>query len=127
MSEDLYRETPAAITLGPNRKHCFACANILDVRAELCPKCGIRQPPLMSLVPTPPVALGPVTSKNRTTAALLALLLGGIGIHHFYLGRPALGILSIVFCWTFIPGLIAFVQSIIYFTQSDADFARANP
>ena len=29
-------------TLGPSKKHCFACAAILDVRAELCPKCGVR-------------------------------------------------------------------------------------
>ena len=31
-------------TLGPGKKHCYACANILDARAELCPKCGVRQP-----------------------------------------------------------------------------------
>ena len=42
--DDPYRETASPATLSPNKKHCYACANILDVRAELCPRCGVRQP-----------------------------------------------------------------------------------
>ena len=48
--------------------------------------------------------------KNPTAGILLALLLGGVGAHHFYLGSIGLGILYAVFCWTFIPALVAFVE-----------------
>jgi len=28
----------------PRTKFCFACAAPIDARAEICPKCGVRQP-----------------------------------------------------------------------------------
>ena len=69
-------------------------------------------------------ATGPV--KSRTTAAILAFLLGGLGVHKFYLGQTGLGIVYLLFCWTFIPAIIAFVEFIIYLTQDDATFAAKN-
>lgn len=66
--------------------------------------------------------------KNKTTAGILALLLGGLGAHKFYLGRIFQGLLYFIFCWTFIPALIALIEGIWYLTMSDADFnARFNP
>jgi len=64
------------------------------------------------------------TSKSRITAALLALFLGGLGIHKFYLGKTMQGILYLVFCWTFIPSFIAFIEFIIYLCSSDQSFAE---
>ena len=60
--------------------------------------------------------------KSRTTAALLAFFLGGIGIHHFYLGHTGKGIIYLLFFWTFIPAIVAFVEFIIYLTQTDEEF-----
>lgn len=60
--------------------------------------------------------------KNKTTAALIALLLGGIGGHRFYLGQVGKGLLYLFFCWTFIPAFVAFIDAIIFFTMSDNDF-----
>lgn len=57
-------------------------------------------------------------------AVVLALLLGGIGAHKFYLGRVGWGIIYLLFCWTFIPSLIAFIEAIIYVTMSDQAFAQ---
>ena len=132
-----FRDPPQAATLGPNKKHCFACANILDVRAELCPQCGVRQPfvPAMAPPPMPPHAMVyagnqqpvPYTSKNKVTAGLFALFLGGLGIHKFYLGQVGSGIVYLLFCWTFIPGIIAFVEAIILLTMNDQEFARKYP
>jgi len=48
--------------------------------------------------------------KNRTTALLLTLFLGGLGAHHYYMGRIGLGILYTVFVWTFIPSIVAFIE-----------------
>lgn len=38
---------------------------------------------------------------------LLALFLGGIGMHDFYVGKTAKGITKLLFCWTGIPAIIA--------------------
>jgi TM2 domain-containing membrane protein YozV len=91
-------------------KFCFACGNGIDHRAEICPKCGVRQ-------------TAATARKSRMAAVLLALFLGGLGIHKFYLGRPGWGILYILFCWTFIPSIIAFIEAIVYLCTSDEQFA----
>jgi TM2 domain-containing membrane protein YozV len=51
--------------------------------------------------------------KNPTTAVLLALFLGGLGIHKFYLGQNSQGILYLLFFWTYIPALIAFFEAFV--------------
>ena len=48
--------------------------------------------------------------KNRTTALLLTLLLGGVGMHRFYMGQIGLGLVYALFSWTFIPGIIALIE-----------------
>ena len=49
--------------------------------------------------------------KKPTTAVVLTLLLGGIGAHKFYMGQTGLGILYLLFSWTFIPGIVAFIEA----------------
>lgn len=61
--------------------------------------------------------------RNRVVAAIFALLLGGLGIHKFYLGKVGWGIVYILFCWTMIPSIVAFIEGIIYLTMSDEEFA----
>ncbi|OFX22939.1 MAG: hypothetical protein A2V77_21140 [Anaeromyxobacter sp. RBG_16_69_14] len=102
---------PPPQTLSANQKYCHACAAVLDARAELCPKCGVRQ--------SEPA---PVGGRNKTSAGIFALLLGGLGVHKFYLGKPVQGILYLLFCWTFIPSVIALIEGIVYLTKSDAEF-----
>ena len=60
--------------------------------------------------------------KNKTTAAILAFFLGGIGIHRFYLGQGGLGILYFIFCWTFVPMVISFIDFIIFLTMDEKAF-----
>ncbi|MBI3541796.1 MAG: TM2 domain-containing protein [Deltaproteobacteria bacterium] len=48
--------------------------------------------------------------KDGTTGVLLALFLGGVGGHHFYMGNVGTGVLYLLFCWTFIPALAAFIE-----------------
>jgi TM2 domain-containing membrane protein YozV len=52
--------------------------------------------------------------RNHVAAGLLALFLGGIGIHKFYNGSWGWGILYILFCWTFVPCLVALIEGIMY-------------
>ncbi|MBW8011005.1 MAG: NINE protein [Chloroflexi bacterium] len=49
--------------------------------------------------------------KDPTIAVVLALLLGGLGAHKFYLGETGLGILYLVFSWTLIPYIIGFFEA----------------
>lgn len=66
--------------------------------------------------------------KNKLVAALLALFLGGLGIHKFYLGQIFKGFLYLIFCWTFIPALISFFEAIILLVMSEDNFnKRYNP
>jgi hypothetical protein len=46
-----------------------------------------------------------VPTKSKGLAGLLALFLGGFGIHKFYLGRTGMGILYLLLCWTFVPAI----------------------
>lgn len=60
--------------------------------------------------------------KDRTTAIILALFLGGFGIHQFYLGNNTKGVLYLIFCWTLIPVFIAIIDIIILITTNDQSF-----
>lgn len=62
--------------------------------------------------------------KSKSTAALLAFFLGGLGIHQFYLKNTGKGIAYLLFFWTFIPALIAFVDFIMLLTKSDEEFNK---
>ena len=105
-----------ARTLPPDQKYCLACAAVLDRRAEICPRCGVRQAGTGGLATSP-------SGRSRIVAALFALLLGGFGAHKFYLGQPGMGVVYLLFCWTFIPVVVALVEGIVLLTQSDEQFA----
>ena len=72
--------------------------------------------------------------KDKVTAGLLALFLGGLGIHKFYLGYTTEGIIILLVQLLlgpltfgliyFITGPILLIEAIIYFTKSDEDFYR---
>lgn len=64
-----------------------------------------------------------IPTKSRITAGILAILLGGIGAHKFYLGRGGMGILYLIFCWTWIPSIIGFIEGILYLVARDDVFA----
>jgi len=91
-------------------KFCHACGAKVHQSARACPACG--------------AVLSPGPRRNRIAAAILALVLGGLGVHKFYLGRPVQGLLYLLFCWTFIPTIIAFIEFLIYIFQSDESFER---
>jgi TM2 domain-containing membrane protein YozV len=104
-------------TKGPNEKYCTECGSIINAKAEICPKCGVRQMPV-----TTAMGVSSPSGRNRIVAALFAIFLGGLGIHKFYLGRVGQGIVYILFCWTLIPVLIGFIEGIVYLAMSDDAF-----
>lgn len=60
--------------------------------------------------------------KSKVAAGVLAIFLGGIGIHKFYLGKIGMGILYLLFCWTGIPAIAAFIEGIVYLCSNDENF-----
>ena len=109
---------------------CSGCGETMPADAQFCAKCGKRnvtlasEPSAPSVIPAP--APGDYTpgAKSRITAGILGILLGGIGVHKFYLNKVGLGILYLVFFWTAIPAIIGLVEGIIYLTQDDVTFGR---
>lgn len=68
------------------------------------------------------------SEKSKIAAGLLALFLGTLGIHKFYLGYQREGlIMLLVSLLTFgigaiVMAVIALIEAIMYLTKSDADF-----
>ncbi|SDX92796.1 TM2 domain-containing protein [Halopenitus persicus] len=113
----------------PNEQFCSSCGTIIKKQAEICPECGVRQGGGAAGGAGAPGGAGGApgaagSSKDRTTAGILALLLGGIGAHKFYLGETGMGLLYLCFSWTFIPAIIGFIEGILYLTKSDEEFQR---
>ena len=62
---------------------------------------------------------------KKVAAGILAILLGGLGIHKFYLGYTVAGIIQL--CLSFlcgIGGLIGLIEGIIYLVKSDDEFEQ---
>ena len=68
--------------------------------------------------------------KNRLTAGILALLVGGFGVHKFYLGYNNQGIILLLMSTVgmllvlplFASAIIALSEAVIYLTTSDQKF-----
>ncbi len=50
-------------------------------------------------------------NRNEVVGVLLALFLGGFGMHHFYLRRNGLGILYLLFGWTGVPTILGVIEA----------------
>lgn len=105
----------------PNQKFCSECGAVINAKAEICPKCGVRQSP-----PPPSICLDAVAPNGRSklAAALFAIFLGGIGVHKFYLGRIGWGIAYLLFCWTGIPAIVGVIEGIMLLVMRNEDFNR---
>jgi len=114
---------PAAIDdqppiAGAPGKYCSSCGTPLPFEAGFCSRCGSPQR----------AGLGPIATlgrqpRSKLVAAMLALFLGGVGMHRFYLGEPWWGVIYLVFCLTFIPALAGFVEGIMLLAMSEDTFA----
>lgn len=72
--------------------------------------------------PHPQVRVVSPSGRTRVTAALFAILLGGLGAHKFYLGQPGFGLLYLMFCCTGIPSIVGVIEGIIYLGMGDQEF-----
>lgn len=115
---------------------CRHCNEFLDGRPREQPAAPQQviqyaPQPVMQHAPQPVVNVTQVVhnnagyygpNKSKGTAVVLALLLGGLGVHHFYMGRSLRGLLYLLFCWTLIPALLSLLEAIYYALMSDRSF-----
>ncbi|HBG05684.1 MAG: hypothetical protein A2075_09615 [Geobacteraceae bacterium GWC2_58_44] len=105
-----------------DEKFCHECGEVIRARAEICPKCGVRQPMMKGIETIAGNILGQGEPRSRVLAGVLAILLGTFGLHKFYLGQPGWGIAYLLLCWTFIPAIVGLIEGLLYLTMSDEGF-----
>lgn len=108
---------------------CPACNKSIARDSTLCPHCGAT---IADAAPTQRLSHSPfevtllqgmtdhqrllfqqqmaAARKSEGAALALTLLLGSVGAHRFYLGEFGLGVLYLLFCWTFVPLIISVVE-----------------
>lgn len=90
---------------------CRKCGEKIDDEAVICVHCGVAQSPLPQAKNTDPLA------KSKLAGGLLGILLGGLGIHNFYLGYTGKGVAQLLLTvvgWIIIVGpLISWVWGLI--------------
>ena len=59
---------------------------------------------------------------NRVVCGIIAIFLGGLGIHKFMLGNALAGVIQLVLGCIAIGGIIGVVEGILYLTKSDEEF-----
>ena len=87
--------------IDPNAAVCVKCGFQKGTGNKYCPNCGVEVAEGQAVCVNCGVALKPVVvangeQKSKLVAVLLALFLGGIGVHDFYLGYTKYGVIKII-------------------------------
>jgi TM2 domain-containing membrane protein YozV len=98
-----------------NQKYCCECGELINVKAEICPKCGVRQ-------------MNAPTSNSKDDKWLISILLcfflGALGAHRFYTGHIGIGVIQLLTLGG--CGIWVLIDFIILLTGNFKD-AEGNP
>jgi TM2 domain-containing membrane protein YozV len=91
-------------------KYCAHCGTQLMDEAIVCVKCGCAVEQITN-----------GSEKDWLTILLLAIFLGGIGVHRFYVNKIGTGIIMLLLCWTGISVIWAIIDIIMIATGKFKD------
>lgn len=120
-------ETPASVGYeAPNAASYDAAAS----QGYQAPSASSYAAPSGQPVYQAPNSSAPSTAKSKVAAGLLAIFLGSLGIHKFYLGYTSAGIImllvsivgAIVIVGPLVMSVIGIIEGILYLTKSDQEF-----
>lgn len=80
-------------------KYCIMCGSKMEKGDEFCINCGSNQKPIPKNEPVVNMQSTETQKpeeKSKITAGILGIILGGIGIHNFYLGYTTKAIIQII-------------------------------
>jgi TM2 domain-containing membrane protein YozV len=95
--------------------HCWECSKQISDRSTNCIHCGA---PMRQII-------AGSSGKSRSLTIVLALFLGGVGAHKFYLEKPGRGMIYLLWCWTFIPAVVSIVEAFYYLGMPEDEFEAA--
>lgn len=106
---------------------CPDCGTSYAETLSSCPNCGAPNRTRKVAHGEDPFVDGP-SGKSRGIAAILAIILGGLGVQYFYIGKITAGVIcvlvSVASCGSLavIPSVLGIVQGIILFTKDNEYF-----
>ena len=61
--------------------------------------------------------------KSKVVAGVLGIILGGLGVHHYYLGSVGAGLICLVAsCCVGVGGVLGLVEGILLLVMTDEEF-----
>src|SRR6266404_5281858 len=120
---------------------CTKCGAQNDDYLQVCSHCQAPLPSISSYQPIQPPTPTPygqtavqdwqkAGADKKVISGILAIILGGLGIHKLILGYQKEGLImllvSVLSCFTLYPFMhvIGIVEGIMYLTKTDEDFVR---
>lgn len=99
--------------------YCPSCG--MRVEGRFCPDCGININGNASVAKDSASVCvdGRTPDKwvSKVAYGLLAIILGGLGIHRFYAGKILSGVIYLLLFWTFVPAVLGLIEGIIALTR----------
>lgn len=62
--------------------------------------------------------------KSYWLAVALTFFLGGIGVHKFYLGKTGMGVLYLLFFWTYVPVVASLIELVVMLIAGEKQFNK---
>jgi|SRR5579864_3251061 len=103
-------------------KFCPQCGAILRTNTATCTQCRVLQPGAKARILT-----SGRSERKRIVAALMAIFLGTVGAHKFYVGDSTGGKRYIVLSLMslgIVPGILGILDGIHYVIMTDQEFAE---
>ncbi len=107
---------------------CRNCGQEIEDSALCCPHCGTKVSQLEGMIELQDLSKHEKKSlrkrlPKKRVAGLLAIFLGGLGVHKFYLGDMN-GIAYLICAFTGIPLILGIIEGIAILRCSDEEFIR---